>query len=60
MEFKAKFALFTAGHSLIPAAYYHIYFAKELHQREGALYIDSDTIIRASLHELFETPLHSH
>jgi lipopolysaccharide biosynthesis glycosyltransferase len=58
MDFKAKYGLFTAGQSLVPAAYYRIYFAKELQQRgryEGALYIDSDTIVRASLHEMFET-----
>lgn len=58
VELKAKYGLFTAGHSLSEAAYYRVYFAKELHRKgryEAALYIDSDTIIRDNLHELFES-----
>ena len=58
VDLKAKYGLFTAGHSLVPAAYFRIFFAKELQRQnryEGALYINSDTIIRASLYELFES-----
>jgi lipopolysaccharide biosynthesis glycosyltransferase/tetratricopeptide (TPR) repeat protein len=58
VELKERYGLFTAGHSLSEAAYYRIYFAKELYRQgryDVALYIDSDTIVRDNLHELFES-----
>jgi lipopolysaccharide biosynthesis glycosyltransferase/tetratricopeptide (TPR) repeat protein len=58
VELKSRYGLFTAGHSLAEAAYFRIYFASELQRQgryEAALYIDSDTIIRGSLQELFDS-----
>jgi lipopolysaccharide biosynthesis glycosyltransferase len=57
LDLKEKYGIFTGGQSLSEAAYYRIFFAKKLldeRKYERALYIDSDTIIRSSLHEMFD------
>ena len=56
VSLKVTYGLFTGGHSLAEAAYYRIYFAKALlaqGRHEKALYIDSDTVVQGSLHDLF-------
>lgn len=55
----ANYGFFTGGQSLSLAAYYRIFLAQYL-SREGrfakALYIDSDTSVRAGLGEVFALP----